>query len=298
MASAPPLKGYARFTAKPSSDVILNVDPDKKDPLYVRWQYGLGRAAVFTSDAKSRWAEAWVSWPGFDKFWINVTRDLLAHTDASEASARYNSADTSVEVSYRIPSGSPEPRSIPQIFIMGPNGFEKNIPVTKSAPRMFTQGLCGRANFAACTGSGPLQTILRFPKSVCTGPKKSFRNTARTRSCFGRLRASRAGASIRRRPPSSKPEGAPSTNRFSSGLLCWLGGCADDRRTRGSQVERFDIAFPPHLTLETSVCMRRLETSCRSLPGSPGIDTLLIGNSYRPRSKFSSPPRTHSAMAF
>ena len=38
---APPLKGYARFEAKPSAETLLSIDPDKKDPLFVRWQYGL-----------------------------------------------------------------------------------------------------------------------------------------------------------------------------------------------------------------------------------------------------------------
>ncbi len=52
--SAPPLKGYVRFEAKPSAETILRFD--KREPLLVRWQYGLGRSAVFTSDAKTRWA--------------------------------------------------------------------------------------------------------------------------------------------------------------------------------------------------------------------------------------------------
>ncbi len=59
--AAPPLKGYVRFAAKPEADTVLAIDQEKKDPLYVRWQYGLGRAAVFASDAKSRWAESWVT---------------------------------------------------------------------------------------------------------------------------------------------------------------------------------------------------------------------------------------------
>jgi Mg-chelatase subunit ChlD len=50
--TAPPLKGYVRFISKPTADTILKVD--EMDPLLVRWQYGLGRADVFTSDAKSR----------------------------------------------------------------------------------------------------------------------------------------------------------------------------------------------------------------------------------------------------
>ncbi len=173
MASAPALKGYARFTAKPSSDVVLNVDPDKKDPLYVRWQYGLGRAAVFTSDAKSRWAEAWVSWPGFDKFWINLTRDLLAHNDSSETSARYDNADSSVEVTYRIPSGSPEPTAIPEIFIMGPNGFHKNIPVTKSAPHVYT-GTLRTGKLRGVYRIRPVSDNAAFPEIGLYRPEEEF----------------------------------------------------------------------------------------------------------------------------
>ena len=53
--------------------------PDLADPrpLLARWQYGLGRAAVFASDAKTRWASDWVTWKGYDKFWTNLSRDLL-----------------------------------------------------------------------------------------------------------------------------------------------------------------------------------------------------------------------------
>ncbi len=56
MENAPALQGYVRFDPKPSGDQILQMDQkngEKKDPLFIRWQYGLGRSAVFTSDAKS-----------------------------------------------------------------------------------------------------------------------------------------------------------------------------------------------------------------------------------------------------
>lgn len=135
--TAPPLKGYARFTAKPEAETLLSIDEQKKDPLYVRWQYGLGRGAVFASDAKSRWAESWVTWPGFDKFWINVTRDLLPHADRSEASAQFDTANDDILVTYHIGVGVIEPASLPSIFVLGPNGFEKPIDVQKTAPRVY-----------------------------------------------------------------------------------------------------------------------------------------------------------------
>jgi hypothetical protein len=138
MDTAPALKGYARYVAKPEAETILSIDAEKKDPLYVRWQYGLGRAAVFASDAKSRWAEQWVSWPGFDKFWINVSRDLLPHADQSEASAQFDSANDDIIVTYHLGSDVPEPAVVPPIFVIGPNKFQKPIEVQRTAQRVFS----------------------------------------------------------------------------------------------------------------------------------------------------------------
>jgi len=32
------------------------------DPLLAHWQFGLGRAVAFKSDAKPRWAKTWLAW--------------------------------------------------------------------------------------------------------------------------------------------------------------------------------------------------------------------------------------------
>ncbi len=148
MQNAPPLRGYVRFIAKPGADTLLEIDPARKNPLYVQWQYGLGRAAVFTSDAKSRWAQAWVTWPGFDKFWINVSRDLLAHTDPSKATAEYDAANGNLRVAYQLAAETPEPATVPEIFVLGPNGFRKPVEVRRTAPRLYE----GRLHIGSLTG--------------------------------------------------------------------------------------------------------------------------------------------------
>ncbi|HEU0140388.1 MAG TPA: VWA domain-containing protein [Bryobacteraceae bacterium] len=129
--TAPPLRGYVRFTAKPSAETILSVE--RADPLLVRWQYGLGRAAVFTSDAKSRWAEQWVSWNGYDRFWSNLFRDLLPHTQLGEAVVDYDRATRELIVDYRLAPHVPEPEQIPEIYAMGPEGFQRPVEVKKVA---------------------------------------------------------------------------------------------------------------------------------------------------------------------
>jgi uncharacterized membrane protein len=135
MDTAPTLRGYVRFTPRPTSDLILNADPT--DPLYVRWQYGLGRAAVFTSDAKNRWAMNWVNWPGFDRFWANVFRDLLPHAAHSETSAEFDRASNELVVDYRLSASVEEPSPIPDVFAFGPNGFQAPLRVTKVAAGHF-----------------------------------------------------------------------------------------------------------------------------------------------------------------
>ena len=54
----PTLLGYVATTPKPRAETPLWTD--KGDPLLAHWQYGLGRAVAFTSDAKARWGKQWL----------------------------------------------------------------------------------------------------------------------------------------------------------------------------------------------------------------------------------------------
>lgn len=163
METAPPLHGYARFKAKIGAETLLQIDQTRRDPLYVRWQYGLGRSAVFTSDAKSRWAEAWMTWPGFDKFWTNVTRDLLMHTSPSEATATYDAGNGDLLVSYRLAGQTPEPASVPQIYVLGPDGFSKPIQVRKVADRLY-QGALKIGSQTGLFRVRPINESIAFPE--------------------------------------------------------------------------------------------------------------------------------------
>lgn len=148
---SPTLKGYVKYEAKPSADLLLTVPGEKadtKDPLLVRWQYGLGRVTVFTSDAKSRWAENWVSWPGFDRFWGNVLRDLLPHSEIGNAALSFDPTHRELEVSYRIPSSEDATAKLPPLFVFGPNGFQQPVKLSKVAAGVYK----GRIAVADRTG--------------------------------------------------------------------------------------------------------------------------------------------------
>jgi len=72
----PHLYGYVGTSPKENSSVLIS--SDQGDPILSAWQYGLGRAVAFTSDAKPKWAVEWLKWDQFSKFWSQVAGWSLA----------------------------------------------------------------------------------------------------------------------------------------------------------------------------------------------------------------------------
>jgi uncharacterized membrane protein/uncharacterized protein YegL len=70
----PALKGRTVTVIKDTALQVITSDND--DPILAFWPVGLGRAAVFASDVKDRWAADWVKWPGYAPFFASVIRTL------------------------------------------------------------------------------------------------------------------------------------------------------------------------------------------------------------------------------
>ncbi len=119
---AGPLLGWVKFESKPRAETLLTVtQEEKKDPLLVRWQYGLGRSAVFASDAKARWATNWIGRPDFDRLWTNLFRDLLPRSAATEVTTRYDGSQNEIVVRYRLSErqGLDIPDPLPDLYVLG-----------------------------------------------------------------------------------------------------------------------------------------------------------------------------------
>ena len=82
----PQLQGYVATTEKSTATVILRGPQD--DPLLAAWQYGLGRALAFTSDASSRWGADWLTWDGYADFWNQAVRWAITEGKAGNIEAR------------------------------------------------------------------------------------------------------------------------------------------------------------------------------------------------------------------
>ncbi|NJL94181.1 MAG: VWA domain-containing protein [Anaerolineae bacterium] len=68
----PSLLGYVATTEKDTATVVLRTP--EEDPLLATWQYGLGRAVAFTSDASPRWGVNWLTWEDYTRFWSQTVR--------------------------------------------------------------------------------------------------------------------------------------------------------------------------------------------------------------------------------
>ncbi|MEJ7653951.1 MAG: VWA domain-containing protein [Chloroflexia bacterium] len=74
--AVPSLLGYVGTTAKPGATVALS--SPEREPVLAQWQYGLGRSASWTSDAKSRWSANWIGTPEYARLWSQAVGWVLA----------------------------------------------------------------------------------------------------------------------------------------------------------------------------------------------------------------------------
>jgi uncharacterized membrane protein len=71
----PKVKGMVLTSRKGNPQIEIPLVAGKNaDPVLAHWQTGLGRAAVFTSDANNKWGVWWVGSAEYNKFWAQILR--------------------------------------------------------------------------------------------------------------------------------------------------------------------------------------------------------------------------------
>ena len=215
-AGAPMLRGFARTKARDDAEVLL--ESASGAPLLVRWQYGLGRAVVFASDAKNRWAADWLQWDGYGKFWGQITRDVLRR-DTGE-SLRFKvtreGGDAHIRLDAMSDDGNWRNRLAPAVRVRLPTGAEQTLALHQTSPgayvgtvalgspgsRPFSFGLVpgGGITREAARRTGLRRLHYSYPDEYRSG-------AAQCRSCCARWLKRPAGSS-RPRPRRSSTLGA------------------------------------------------------------------------------------------
>jgi uncharacterized membrane protein len=81
-AELPRLLGYVATTPKARAETPLI--SEKGDPILAHWQYGLGRTVAFTSDARAKWSQNWLTWIKYRQFWSQAAQWSLRKVDSAD----------------------------------------------------------------------------------------------------------------------------------------------------------------------------------------------------------------------
>lgn len=133
-ARAPALLGFVSTKEKEHAEVFLATSTGA--PLLARWQYGLGRAVLFASDVKNRWAADWLQWDGYGKFWAQLTRDTMRRERGEQVRFSVGREGDEARVRLLVMSerGAWRNDLAPQLSVAGPDGGRQEITLRQTGP--------------------------------------------------------------------------------------------------------------------------------------------------------------------
>jgi len=136
-ATAPALRGRTATVIKDTALEMLGTEDE--DPLLAYWPIGAGRAAVFASDVKDRWAADWVKWRGYGPFFSAVVRELAGQRpvplslDMEVGPARGTSRAVTLTVEARDDVGNPRNLLRPNVRVHA-GELERTLVARQVAP--------------------------------------------------------------------------------------------------------------------------------------------------------------------
>ncbi len=133
----PPLYGYNGTT--PKGTARLDLITPQGDPLLATWQYGLGRAAAWTSDVENRWATQWLIWDGFPRFAAQLVGWTLPapQVEGLTASARVDDNRGVIELEALDDAGQPLNFLYAHAALVGPDLSVSESELTQVGPGLY-----------------------------------------------------------------------------------------------------------------------------------------------------------------
>jgi hypothetical protein len=137
----PTLDGYVGLTTKPEAENVL-VSADG-DPILASWQYGLGRAASWTSDSGEQWGEQWRDWQRGAVFWSQALGYVFPDPAQGPLTARVElRGDTPMLIaSARSDDGNPLDLADVGARVDQPDGTQTMLRLQQAAPGRYEAAL-------------------------------------------------------------------------------------------------------------------------------------------------------------
>lgn len=175
----PPIKGFVLTERKDSPLVevpLLSPKPTEKETasILATWTYGLGRTAVLTTDAGSRWAQDWASAPFYDQLFSQMVRwTMRPSNDDSKYNVSTNVRDGRVQIV--VTALDADDRFVNYLdmnaIAVGPDLKPENVAMKQLAPGRYVGELtpeqAGSYMLSIVPGSGkpPITTGITVPFS-------------------------------------------------------------------------------------------------------------------------------------
>lgn len=130
----PILDGLTLTQARAEPTVINAMATPQGEPLLAHWTAELGQVVAFTSDAR-RWASQWLDWPGYERFWLAVVRQVSRSAGPRGVAASAEIRDGRLVLRADDPQGSGVQRvlQIPA-SVYAPNGGRRDVTLEQVAP--------------------------------------------------------------------------------------------------------------------------------------------------------------------
>lgn len=132
----PPIDYYATTQPKDGAQVPLKITRhDSTAPLLAAWQYGLGRAVVFTADPDSLATLSWIRWSRYAEFWSQLVNWAMRPGDAGPFSMRVETAsDGAVHIDAEKADASPVSNLV--LRVTG-TGHAMDVPMTQTDASLY-----------------------------------------------------------------------------------------------------------------------------------------------------------------
>ncbi|HEU5314813.1 MAG TPA: VWA domain-containing protein, partial [Chloroflexota bacterium] len=133
-AEFPDLHGYVRVSPKTSAETILT--SDQEEAILAQWQFGLGRALVWTADAEDAWAKDWAASDQFQRLWQQAVRWTMPAPVQPGLSVQVRGADQTalVRVESAEPTGEFRNHLLTSADVAFPDGTSRKISLPQTAP--------------------------------------------------------------------------------------------------------------------------------------------------------------------
>ncbi len=127
----------AHVTTTPSrARKSLRCGPRQGDPLLAHWQYGLGRAVAFTSDARAKWAKDWLGWAKYKQFWTQIAQWSLRRLENSDFTTEVSVDRGEAQIGVEALNEQGNYRNFLDLkaAVVSPKGVKMTVPLTQAGP--------------------------------------------------------------------------------------------------------------------------------------------------------------------